>query len=83
MIIVGFRKDLNIDFMFPDIEITDEKNFIPLKTVIERNVDEKNFFSERTVAGMMKKRDSMNKGRAQDINKPCNTVGAFGKGILE
>ena len=25
---------------------------------------------------MMKKRESMNKGRAQDINKPCNTVGA-------
>lgn len=41
--------------MFPDIEITDEKNFIPLKTVIERNVDEKYFFSERAVAGMMKR----------------------------
>ncbi len=24
---------------------------------------------------MMEKRESMNKGRAQDINKPCNTVG--------
>lgn len=76
VIIVGFRKDLNIDFLFPDVEIEDENNFAPLKKVIEKNVEEKYFFSERAVAGMMKKRESMNKGRAQDINKPCNTVGA-------
>lgn len=25
---------------------------------------------------MMKNRESMNKGRAQDVSKPCNTVGA-------
>lgn len=76
VIIVGFRKDLNIEFSFPDVEIEDENNFAPLKKVIEKKVDEKYFFSERAVAGMMKKRESMNKGRAQDINKPCNTVGA-------
>lgn len=76
VIIVGFRKDLNIDFSFPDVEIEDENNFAPLKKVIEEKVDEKYFFSERAVAGMMKKRERMNKGRAQDINKPCNTVGA-------
>ena len=58
------------------MEIEDENNFAPLKKVIEKKVDEKYFFSERAVAGMMKKRESMNKGRAQDINKPCNTVGA-------
>lgn len=76
VIIVGFRKDLNITFSFPEAEIEDETKYIPLKTVIEKRVDEKYFFSERAVAGMMKKRESMNKGRAQDINKPCNTVGA-------
>ena len=76
VIIVGFRKGLNIEFSFPDVEIEDENNFAPLKKVIEKKVDEKYFFSERAVAGMMKKRESMNKGRAQDINKPCNTVGA-------
>lgn len=76
VIIVGFRKDLNITFSFPEAEINDETKYIPLKTVIEKRVDEKYFFSERAVAGMMKKRESMNKGRAQDINKPCNTVGA-------
>mgnify|MGYP000334747725 CR=1 FL=1 len=60
VIIVGFRKDLEMEFSFPDTKIRNEKYF----------------FSERAVAGMMKKRESMNKGRAQDLNKPCNTVGA-------
>lgn len=76
VIIVGFRKDLQVDFTFPKIEIESEENFIPLKTVIQETVDEKYFFSEKAVAGMMKNRASMNKGRAQDITKPCNTVGA-------
>lgn len=76
VIIVGFRKDLNIKFSFPEAEIEDETQYTPLKTVIEKYVDEKYFFSERAVVGMMKNRENMNKGRAQDINKPCNTVGA-------
>ena len=76
VIIVGFRKDLNIHFRFPNIPITDETLFTPLKKVIEDNVDEKYFFSEKAVEGMLKNRDSMNKGRAQDVTKPCNTVGA-------
>lgn len=76
VIIVGFRKDLNIDFAFPDIPISDEKEYVPLNDVIDTIVADKYFFSERAVQGMMKKRESMNKGRAQDISKPCNTVGA-------
>ena len=76
VIIVGFRKDLKVDFTFPQMAIEDEENFVPLGTVIQENVDEKYFFSEKAVAGMMKNRESMNKGRAQDITKPCNTVGA-------
>ena len=76
VIIVGFRKDLTMRFSFPDAEIVDKNEFIPLKNVIEKKVDEKYFFSERAVAGMMRNRVSMNKGRAQDISKPCNTVGA-------
>ena len=76
VIIVGFRKDLEMEFSFPDTKIRNEDDFIPLKEDIEKKVDEKYFFSERAVAGMMKKRESMNKGRAQDLNKPCNTVGA-------
>ena len=76
VIMVGFRKDLNIDFSFPNQTITDENLYEPLKKVIENSVDEKYYFSEKAVAGMMKKREKMNKGRAQDIEKPCNTVGA-------
>ena len=76
VIIVGFRKDLHIDFTFPDQVITDEDLFEPLKKIIDNTVDEKYFFSDRAVEGMMKKREKMNKGRAQDIEKPCNTVGA-------
>lgn len=76
VIIVGFRKDLNIYFKFPNVPVTDETLFTPLKKVIEDKVDEKYFFSEKAVEGMMKNRDSMNKGRAQDVAKPCNTVGA-------
>lgn len=76
VIIVGFRKDLKIHFEFPEEIFTSELDFIPLKKVVESIVDEKYFFSEKAVQGMLKNRKQMNKGRAQDINKPCNTVGA-------
>lgn len=76
VIIVGFRRDLKVDFEFPDTVLKSEDEWIPLSTTIESAVDEKYFFSEKAVAGMMKNRESMNKGRAQDIRKPCNTVGA-------
>ncbi len=76
VIIVGFRNDLNIDFEFPENIITEENGYVPLERVIEATVPEKYFFSERAVQGMMKKRETMNKGRAQDITKPCNTVGS-------
>lgn len=76
VIIVGFRRDLNIPFTFPNPVITSNSDYVPLKTVVEKEVDEKYFFSEKAVAGMMRKRESMNKGRAQNIDEPCNTVGA-------
>lgn len=76
VIIVGFRKDLKIEFSFPSPIFTSDKEFEPLQTVIETEVDEKYYFSEKAVAGMMRSRENMNKGRAQDITKPCNTVGA-------
>lgn len=76
VIIVGFRKDLNIDFSFPDDLLTNEESFIPLSKVLEDSVDARYYFSSRAVEGMIRKRASMNKGRAQDISRPCNTVGA-------
>ncbi|MEY8258153.1 DNA (cytosine-5-)-methyltransferase [Erysipelotrichaceae bacterium 66-17] len=76
VIIVGFRKDLKINFSFPKSILNEESSYRPLSSVIEKSVEEKYYFSERAVQGMMRKRESMNKGRAQDISKPCNTVGA-------
>ncbi len=76
VIIVGFRKDLHIEFEFPKAVIRETERFEPLKKVIDSSVDEKYFFSQRAVEGMLRRRESMNKGRAQDISKPCNTVGA-------
>ena len=76
VIIVGFRKDLKINFEFPKVQIKDTSEYIPLKSVIDDVVDEKYFFSQKAVDGMLRKRETMNKGRAQDVEKPCNTVGA-------
>ena len=76
VIIVGIRKDLNKIF---DFECLPKEGDLPISTlsqVIENAVPEKYFFSDKAIAGMMKKREMMNKGRAQDINQPCNTVGA-------
>lgn len=72
--IVGIRSDYGKKFDFSELKTTNVA--IPLSAVLESNVDEKYYFSQKAVEGMMKKRSMMNKGRAQDISKPCNTVGA-------
>ena len=76
VIIVGFRNDLGIAFNFPEPPLTEEAYYSPLSIALEKTVSEKYFFSDRAVQGMMKNRESMNKGRAQDISEPCNTVGS-------
>ena len=76
VIIIGFRKDLNIDFIFPEPTSVFEYQQEPLKKTIEKKVDEKYYFSDKAVAGMLRTRKKMNKGRVQDIEKPCNTIGA-------
>jgi DNA (cytosine-5)-methyltransferase 1 len=47
-----------------------------LRQVIDKkaNKDEKWFFSQRAVDGMLRVREKMNKGRVQDLNQPCNTI---------
>lgn len=83
VIIVGIRKDIRIKYEFPDPLYSEDESFftpshLPLKNVIfkETEIDEKYYFSERAVQGMLNAKKDMNKGRAQDITKPCNTVGA-------
>ncbi len=72
--IIGIRKDYKKTFDFSTIKKSDSTT--PLSAVIETAVDEKYYFSQKAVDGMMKRRSVMNKGRAQDISQPCNTVGA-------
>lgn len=76
VIIVGFRRDLDIKFDFPNPVTPNQDDYVPLKKVIEHSVDEKYYFSQKAVDGMMKNRETMNKGRDQNLNEPCNTVGA-------
>lgn len=72
--IVGIRKDIGKTFDFSSVRKQNAPT--PLSAVLEASVDEKYYFSQKAVDGMMKKRSTMNKGRAQDISQPCNTVGA-------
>ena len=75
VIIVGIRNDLGFKYEFPD-DVLAEDYYAVLGDVVENQVDEKYFFSEKAVQGMRAAKRDMNKGRAQDLNKPCNTVGS-------
>ena len=75
VIIIGFRDQIDKDnFIF--------SHFIPHSPVLGEVVDEREnsneslFFSDRAVAGMLAVREKMNKGRAQDLSQPCNTISA-------
>ncbi|MGN0223615.1 MAG: DNA (cytosine-5-)-methyltransferase [Muribaculaceae bacterium] len=75
VIIIGFRDQIDLDnFVF--------SHYIPTSSVLgdvideSENTNEALFFSDRAVAGMMAVRDKMNKGRAQDLSEPCNTISA-------
>ena len=76
VIIVGFRKDLNVEFDFPEAVVESPEKYVPLSKVIDSDVEDKYYFSQTAVDGMMRNRATMNKGRAQNIDGPCNTVGA-------
>ncbi|MDE6578198.1 MAG: DNA (cytosine-5-)-methyltransferase [Muribaculaceae bacterium] len=75
VIIVGFREYSDYaHFSFP--KPTTIFNKVPLRDVLNEsdNSNERLFFSEKAVAGMMAVRDKMNKGRAQSLDEPCNTI---------
>lgn len=76
--IIGFKNsDDFIKYNFP-VGTTLNGNKVPLKDVIEEsaNHNEKYFFSQKAVEGMLRVRHKMNKGRVQDLEKPCNTISA-------
>lgn len=74
--IVGFRDKADFDkFSFP--QPTNIKKRVLSEVIFpESEIDEKYYFSERAIQGLKNSNRKMNKGRAQDINEPCNTVGA-------
>lgn len=74
--IVGIRDDQGFQYSFDESPIKSEREFVPISKILETEVDNKYFFSDKAVQGMLNSRTSrtMNKGRAQDITKPCNTV---------
>lgn len=74
--IIGFKNILDYDkFEFPN-PVTLDESVVKLESVIskEANFDEKWYFSERAIAGMLKVRHKMNKGREQNLQGPCNTI---------
>lgn len=78
--IVGIRSDLPpYDFDFPETELILNKE-TPLSLVLESNVENKYFFSDKAVKGLLRSKrktnNLMNKGRDQDPGQPCNTVTA-------
>ena len=77
--IVGIDKKIEAEYTFP-MKILDDDNLVPLKKVVQKNVDKKYFFSERAVEGMLRANKvssaRMNKGRDQNLDEPCNTVTA-------
>lgn len=73
VIIVGFRDENDLArFAFPD-EVR-QKHVLREVIDVAANKDEHWFFSEKAVAGMLKVQEKMNKGRAQNLDEPCNTV---------
>ena len=70
--IVGIRKDVKRNFDFPD----PTGEIVPIKRILEnhRKVDQKYYFSQRALKGLSKANKAFNKGRAQTLDAPCNTV---------
>lgn len=80
---VGSRKDLHFDFVFPD-ETHDEleakkpgkRKWVALKEIIKNveDVDNKYYFSKKAVEGMKNAKNNMKRGLAQDLNGPSLTL---------
>jgi len=80
IIIVGVRKDIKSDFIFPKplhgAESSPKNAWVPLKKVIKSLIpeDERFYFSERAVLGAKNAKPNMKRAVAQDLEKPCLTI---------
>lgn len=74
VIIVGIRKDIQHDYIFPDAP--NENNWQPLSVAVHNLAieDKKYYFSEKAVQGMKNAKNNMKRGLAQNLNEPCLTV---------
>lgn len=75
IIIVGVRKDLRMQFSFPN-SLFGKEDWVPLKSVIKSLIPEndKFFFSDKAVQGAKNAKPNMKRAVAQDLNKPCLTI---------
>jgi DNA (cytosine-5)-methyltransferase 1 len=84
VIIIGFRKDLNIKYEEIELVIKNPDDRVPVKTVLQNkeDVDKSYFLSERALEGIRKKKQKSketNKGfgaQFLNINKPSYTIPA-------
>lgn len=73
VIIVGFKcVDDFTAFVFP--RKVSQKHVLCNVIDYSADAEERWFFSERAVAGMLSVREKMNKGRVQKLDEPCNTI---------
>ena len=74
VILVGFRKDLNLQYEFP--EATNAGNWMPLSIAVPKLAieEKKYYFSQRAVEGMKNAKPNMKRGLWQSLNEPCLTV---------
>lgn len=79
--IVGVNKELEKPFEFPasshaEVPTRSQQKWIPLGAVIDslKPKNPKYVFSERAHEGLLRANKAFNKGRAQDLTRPCNTI---------
>lgn len=80
---VGVRKDITHDFLFPEKTHSDNasnelKSWVGIDSVIESLIpdDPKYYFSEKAVQGMKKAKNNMKRGLWQRLDEPCLTITA-------
>jgi len=74
MIMVCVRKDLALDYVFPNEP--NKGNWVPLSVAVPVLAidDQRYYFSERAVQGMKNAKNNMKRGLAQSLDAPCLTV---------
>ena len=73
--IVGFKDVRDMDLFRPPQPVQ-KRAFLSQVLENESSIPDKYYFSERALVGLGKANKTMNKGRVQDVNAPCNTVGS-------